>query len=135
MDIWSVGCIFAELLIHDAFFRGENPQHQLEVIVMKIGTCRGAGVCVRENERDFVYTVCMCIYVCMCLCVYVFIHVCISILALIEFPDHPCLLHIHKYHFPFYPFNFCKCNLFIYSLHFFKILMFTFVNFCRLSPT
>ena len=40
VDIWSVGCIFAELLIHDAFFRGENPQHQLEVIVMKIGTVR-----------------------------------------------------------------------------------------------
>ena len=37
VDIWSVGCIFAELLIHDAFFRGENPQHQLEVIVSKIG--------------------------------------------------------------------------------------------------
>jgi serine/threonine protein kinase len=32
-----VGCIFAELLTHEAFFRGENPQHQLEVIVSKIG--------------------------------------------------------------------------------------------------
>lgn len=37
VDIWSVGCIFAELLTHEAFFRGENPQHQLEVIVSKIG--------------------------------------------------------------------------------------------------
>ena len=40
-----MGCIFAELLIHDAFFRGENPQHQLEVIVMKIGTCEGGMLC------------------------------------------------------------------------------------------
>jgi serine/threonine protein kinase len=37
VDIWSVGCIFAELLTHQAFFRGENPQHQLEIIVSKIG--------------------------------------------------------------------------------------------------
>eukprot|EP00605_Chrysophyceae_sp_TOSAG23-4_P002258 GSChrysophyteH1.ASY1.ANO1.2502.1 assembled CDS len=37
VDIWSVGCIFAELLVHKAFFRGENPQHQLEIIVSKIG--------------------------------------------------------------------------------------------------
>lgn len=36
-DVWSVGCIFAELLIHEPFFRGENPQHQLQVIVQKIG--------------------------------------------------------------------------------------------------
>ena len=26
IDIWSVGCIFAELLTHEAFFRGDNPQ-------------------------------------------------------------------------------------------------------------
>ena len=45
VDIWSVGCIFAELLIHDAFFRGENPQHQLEVIVSKIGEKVGVCVC------------------------------------------------------------------------------------------
>lgn len=37
VDIWSVGCIFAELLTHEAFFRGDNPQHQLEVIVSKLG--------------------------------------------------------------------------------------------------
>ena len=37
VDIWSVGCIFAELLTHEAFFRGDNPQHQLEVIVAKLG--------------------------------------------------------------------------------------------------
>jgi serine/threonine protein kinase len=37
VDIWSVGCIFAELLLHEPFFRGDNPQHQLEVIVSKLG--------------------------------------------------------------------------------------------------
>ena len=28
VDIWSVGCIFSELLAQEPFFRGENPQHQ-----------------------------------------------------------------------------------------------------------
>lgn len=37
VDIWSVGCIVAELLIHEPFLRGETPQHQLEIIVSKLG--------------------------------------------------------------------------------------------------
>lgn len=37
VDVWSVGCIFAELILHEPFFRGDNPQHQLEVIVSKLG--------------------------------------------------------------------------------------------------
>lgn len=36
-DIWSVGCIFAELLTHKPFFMGDNPQHQLEEVIKKIG--------------------------------------------------------------------------------------------------
>jgi serine/threonine protein kinase len=47
VDIWSVGCIFAELLTHQAFFRGENPQHQLEIIVNKIG-------CPPMEKLDFI---------------------------------------------------------------------------------
>ena len=47
VDIWGVGCIFAELLIHDAFFQGTNPQHQLEAIVSKIG-------CPDRSKLDFV---------------------------------------------------------------------------------
>ena len=37
VDVWSVGCIFAELLTHESFFQGDSPPHQLEVIVKKIG--------------------------------------------------------------------------------------------------
>ena len=62
VDIWSVGCIFAELLIHDAFFRGENPQHQLEVIVMKIGMGMGLFTCVWGGRRR---RVCVCVCVCV----------------------------------------------------------------------
>ena len=36
LDIWSVGCIFAELLTHKPFFCGMNPQHQLEEIIKKV---------------------------------------------------------------------------------------------------
>jgi serine/threonine protein kinase len=37
VDVWSVGCIFAEVIVHEPFFRGDNPQHQLQVIVSKLG--------------------------------------------------------------------------------------------------
>ena len=37
IDVWSVGCIFAEMLRRKPFFRGETPQHQLETIVSVIG--------------------------------------------------------------------------------------------------
>ncbi len=37
VDVWSVGCIFAELILHEPFFRGDNPQHQLEIILSKLG--------------------------------------------------------------------------------------------------
>jgi serine/threonine protein kinase len=47
VDIWSVGCIFAELLTHEAFFRGENPQHQLEIIVSRLG-------CPAREKLDFI---------------------------------------------------------------------------------
>jgi len=47
VDVWSVGCIFAELLTHEAFFQGENPQRQLEVIVSKLG-------CPDRSKLDFV---------------------------------------------------------------------------------
>lgn len=47
VDIWSVGCIFAEMLCRKPFFRGENPHHQLQVIVEKIG-------CPDEEDMYFV---------------------------------------------------------------------------------
>jgi serine/threonine protein kinase len=37
VDIWAAGCIFAELILKEPIFRGENPQHQLELIVAKLG--------------------------------------------------------------------------------------------------
>jgi serine/threonine protein kinase len=54
VDIWSVGCIFAEMLCRKPFFQGKNPHHQLSVIVDKLGSpspeemawCR-----VRARER------------------------------------------------------------------------------------
>uniref|UniRef100_A0A7S3JNM5 Mitogen-activated protein kinase n=1 Tax=Aureoumbra lagunensis TaxID=44058 RepID=A0A7S3JNM5_9STRA len=37
IDVWSVGCIFAEMLRRKPFFRGDTPQHQLETIISVIG--------------------------------------------------------------------------------------------------
>lgn len=47
VDVWSVGCIFAELITQAPFFRGENPGHQLEQIVSKLG-------CPPRSKLDFV---------------------------------------------------------------------------------
>ncbi len=37
VDLWSVGCIFAEMLGRKPFFQGSNPLHQLEAIIAKLG--------------------------------------------------------------------------------------------------
>ncbi|CAN0340351.1 unnamed protein product, partial [Ectocarpus fasciculatus] len=37
VDMWSVGCIFAELVGRKPFFRGKNPMHQLQMIVDVLG--------------------------------------------------------------------------------------------------
>ena len=38
IDMWSVGCIFAELLLGDVLFRGETEMSQLDLIIQTMGT-------------------------------------------------------------------------------------------------
>jgi serine/threonine protein kinase len=38
IDTWSVGCIFAEMLLGDPIFKGENNQQQLNEIMRVLGT-------------------------------------------------------------------------------------------------
>jgi mitogen-activated protein kinase 1/3/mitogen-activated protein kinase 6 len=38
VDIWSVGCIFAEMLRRKPLFPGKNTQHQLQLIISCLGT-------------------------------------------------------------------------------------------------
>lgn len=38
IDIWSVGCIFAEMLRRKPLFPGKNTQHQLQLIISCLGT-------------------------------------------------------------------------------------------------
>ena len=37
VDVWSLGCIFAEMITRSPFFRGETPLQQLQAILNKIG--------------------------------------------------------------------------------------------------
>jgi len=37
VDVWSIGCIFAEMLVRRALFPGQNTQHQLRLIVECLG--------------------------------------------------------------------------------------------------
>lgn len=47
VDMWSVGCILAELINHKPLFRGQNPQHQLQCIVQMLG-------CPPREKLDFI---------------------------------------------------------------------------------
>mmetsp|Transcript_36892 Transcript_36892/g.59168 ORF Transcript_36892/g.59168 Transcript_36892/m.59168 type:complete len:406 (-) Transcript_36892:119-1336(-) len=38
IDIWSIGCIFAELLIRKPLYPGHNTQHQLDLIINLLGS-------------------------------------------------------------------------------------------------
>jgi serine/threonine protein kinase len=38
IDIWSIGCIFAEVLLGKPLFAGRNVVHQLELITDLLGT-------------------------------------------------------------------------------------------------
>ena len=38
IDIWSIGCIFAEILLGKPLFPGRNVVHQLELITDMLGT-------------------------------------------------------------------------------------------------
>ena len=37
VDVWSIGCIFAELLTRSAFLPGTDTEHQLQIIIEMIG--------------------------------------------------------------------------------------------------
>ena len=41
MDIWSLGCIFAELLGRQPLLQGRNPMNQLKLIIKLLGPQRG----------------------------------------------------------------------------------------------
>lgn len=48
VDLWAVGCIFAEILGRKPLFRGSSTREQLELIINKLGTPVGddlRGVC------------------------------------------------------------------------------------------
>ena len=38
VDVWAIGCIFAELLLRKPFFQGNDPNHQLLQILQKLGS-------------------------------------------------------------------------------------------------
>ncbi|XP_042391288.1 mitogen-activated protein kinase 15-like [Zingiber officinale] len=51
IDIWSVGCIFAELLIGKPLFPGKNVAHQLDLITALLGTPSFNTISQVQNEK------------------------------------------------------------------------------------
>jgi mitogen-activated protein kinase 1/3 len=55
IDVWSVGCIFAELLGREAIFQGTESLNQLKLIVNVLGTMSDSDVEFIDNPRGRKY--------------------------------------------------------------------------------
>merc|ERR1719263_2675945 len=55
VDLWSVGCILAELLGAKALFPGKDSLHQLRLIVERLGQPTRSELAVIENEQAVQY--------------------------------------------------------------------------------
>ncbi|XP_024025902.1 mitogen-activated protein kinase 15 [Morus notabilis] len=51
IDIWSIGCIFAELLTGKALFPGKNVVHQLDLMTDMLGTPSAEAIARVRNEK------------------------------------------------------------------------------------
>uniref|UniRef100_A0A7S1AP63 Mitogen-activated protein kinase n=1 Tax=Noctiluca scintillans TaxID=2966 RepID=A0A7S1AP63_NOCSC len=51
IDIWSVGCIFAEMLTREPLFPGHNTRHQLTLIIHVLGTPRQEDLDKTLNDK------------------------------------------------------------------------------------
>jgi len=51
IDVWSIGCIFAEILSGKPLFPGRNVVHQLELITDLLGTPSAAEIAKVRNEK------------------------------------------------------------------------------------
>ncbi|KAF8772119.1 hypothetical protein HU200_006114 [Digitaria exilis] len=59
IDIWSIGCIFAELLTGRPLFPGKNVVHQLDIITDLLGTPSSETLSRIRNEKARRYLSCM----------------------------------------------------------------------------
>ncbi|CAE8673470.1 unnamed protein product, partial [Polarella glacialis] len=51
IDMWSVGCIFAEMLRRKPLLPGKNTQHQLQLIITCLGSPDAEGLSRIKNEK------------------------------------------------------------------------------------
>mmetsp|Transcript_62073 Transcript_62073/g.133500 ORF Transcript_62073/g.133500 Transcript_62073/m.133500 type:complete len:409 (-) Transcript_62073:130-1356(-) len=58
IDIWSIGCIFAEMHMRQPLYPGHNTQHQLDLIIHVLGSPEGEELMKIPNEkcRKFIKT-------------------------------------------------------------------------------
>ena len=57
LDVWSIGCIFAELIERKPLFQGNDSSHQIELIIMTLGTPKIEDIYKdgRLGSRELIY--------------------------------------------------------------------------------
>jgi len=60
IDVWSIGCIFAEMLGRRPIFAGNNTQHQLQLIVQQIGppTAEDFELITNQKCKEYLQKLC-----------------------------------------------------------------------------
>lgn len=51
IDVWSIGCIFAEMLTRKPLFPGSNTKHQLELVLQQLGAPRQHEIAAIRNAK------------------------------------------------------------------------------------
>jgi cell division cycle 2-like protein len=81
IDMWSCGCIFAELMTQKALFPGKSEIEQIKKIFQLLGT-PNEGVWEGYSQLPIVQKVCVCVCVCVCararVCRLVHLFICVS---------------------------------------------------------
>jgi serine/threonine protein kinase len=51
IDVWSIGCIFAEMLTRKPLFPGSNTKHQLELVLQQLGAPKQSEISAIRNVK------------------------------------------------------------------------------------
>ena len=83
IDMWSLGCILAELYTGYPLFPGENEVEQLSCVMEMFGVPSLSLLTGAQRKKLFFgetdLCACVCVRACACVCVCPYVHVCVLV--------------------------------------------------------